>query len=123
MEWHVTQLNSHPVSLPGCSICTEPVTKVLYLLLSRIWMCAQSLIRVRLFTTPWTVAHQASLPMEFPRQEYWSRLPFPTPGDLPKPGIKPTSLASIALAGRFLKNAQVQKPKSKSWTLFHHQSQ
>ena len=38
--------------------------------------------------TPWTVAHQASLSMGFPRQEYWSELPFPSPGDLPNPGIK-----------------------------------
>ena len=45
------------------------------------------------FVTPWTVAHQAPLSMGFPRQEYWSRLPFPPPGDLPDPGIKPMSLA------------------------------
>ena len=38
--------------------------------------------------TPWTVAHQAPLSMEFLGQEYWSRLPFPSPGDLPNPGIK-----------------------------------
>ena len=42
---------------------------------------------------PWTVAHQASLSMEFFRQEYWSGYPFPSPGDLPGPGIKPKSLA------------------------------
>ena len=40
---------------------------------------------------PWTIAHQAPLSMEFPRQEYWSGLPFPSPGDLPNPGIKPVS--------------------------------
>ena len=43
--------------------------------------------------TPWTVAHQASLSMEFFRQEYWSGLPFPSPGDLPDPGIEPRSSA------------------------------
>ena len=43
--------------------------------------------------TPWTVAHQAPLSMGFSRQEYWSGLPFPSPGDLPKPGIKPRSPA------------------------------
>ena len=43
---------------------------------------------VQLFSTPWTVAHQAPLPMEFSRQEYWSGLPFPPPGDLPDPGIE-----------------------------------
>ena len=48
---------------------------------------------VRLFATPWTVAHQAPLSMGFSRQEYWSGLPFPFPGDLPNPGIKPWSPA------------------------------
>ena len=45
--------------------------------------------RVRLFATPWTVAHHAPLSMEFSRQEYWSGLLFPSPGDLPDPGIEP----------------------------------
>ena len=48
---------------------------------------------VLLFGTPWTVAHQAYLSMKFFRQEYWSRLSFPSPGDLPDPGIKPGSPA------------------------------
>ena len=43
--------------------------------------------------TPWTVAHQVPLSMGFPRQEYWSGLPFPSPGDLPDPGIEPGSSA------------------------------
>ena len=47
----------------------------------------QSLSRVWLFAMPWTVAHQAPLPMGFSRQEYWSGLPFPSPGDLPSPGL------------------------------------
>ena len=51
----------------------------------------KSLSCVRLFATPWTVAYQASLSMGFSRQEYWSGLPFPSPGDLPDPGIKPRS--------------------------------
>ena len=51
----------------------------------------KSLSRVRLFATPWTVAHQAPLSMGFSRQEYWSGLPFPSPGDLPDPGIEPRS--------------------------------
>ena len=50
-----------------------------------------SLSRVRLFATPWTVAYQAPQFMEFPRQEYWSELPFPSPWDLPDPGIEPGS--------------------------------
>ena len=53
----------------------------------------KSLSRVRLFATPWTVAHQAPLSVGFSRQEYWSVLPFPSPGDLPDPGIKPGSPA------------------------------
>ena len=48
--------------------------------------------RVGLFVTPWTVAHQAPPSMGFSRQEYWSGLPFPSPGDLPNPGIEPRSL-------------------------------
>ena len=51
------------------------------------------LSHVRLFATPWSVAYQASLSMGFSRQEYWSGLPFPSPGDLPNPGIKPRSPA------------------------------
>ena len=56
---------------------------------------------VQLFATPWTVACQAPLSMRFFRQEYWNGLPFPTPGDLPNPGIESTSLMSPALAFRF----------------------
>ena len=56
-------------------------------------MCVKSLSRVRLFATPWTVAYQASLSMGFSRQEYWSGLPFPSPRDLPDPGIEPESPA------------------------------
>ena len=56
---------------------------------------------VQLFATPGTAALQAPLSMEFSRQEYWSGLPFPPPGDLPNPGIKPVSLTSPALAGGF----------------------
>ena len=52
-------------------------------------MKVKLLSRVRLFETPWTVAYQASLSMGFSRQEYWSGLPFPSPGDLPDPGIEP----------------------------------
>ena len=55
---------------------------------------------VQLFATLWMVAHQAPLCMEFSRQEYWSRLPFPSPEDLPDPGVEPASLMSPA--GGFL---------------------
>ena len=53
----------------------------------------QSLSGVSLFVTPWTVAHQAPLSMGFPKQEYWSALPFLSPRDLPDTGIEPSSPA------------------------------
>ena len=55
----------------------------------------------QLFGTPWTVAHQSLLSMEFSRQEHWSGLPFPSPGDPPYPGTEPVFPAFPALAGRF----------------------
>ena len=58
--------------------------------------------------TPWTVACQAPLSMGFPRQEYWSGFPFPSPGDFPDPGIKPTS---PALAGGFFTVEPLGQPK------------
>ena len=57
--------------------------------------------RVQFFVTPWTVARQASLSMGFSRQEYWSGLPCPPPGDLPDPGIEPMSLKAPTLGGGF----------------------
>ena len=75
--------------------------------------------------TPWTVACQAHLSMEFSRQEYWSGLPFPTPEDLPKPRIEPTS---PALAGGFFTTVPSGKPPSvihgtnlfcNTWTKFN----
>ena len=57
------------------------------------WVKVKLLSRVRLFATPWTVAYQAPLSMRFSRQECWSGLPFPSPGDLPDPGIEPGSPA------------------------------
>ena len=57
------------------------------------------LCHVRLSATLWTVAHQSPLSMAFPRQESWSGLPFPSPGDLLDPGIEPVSLVSPTLAG------------------------
>ena len=56
-------------------------------------MKVKLLSRVQLFATPWTVARQAPPSMGFSRQEYWSGLPFPSPGDLPDPGIEPRSPA------------------------------
>ena len=61
----------------------------------------QSLSHVRHFAIPCLVAHQAPLSMGFSRQEYWSGVPFPSPGDFPHQGIEASSLASPALAGSF----------------------
>ena len=60
------------------------------------------------FVTPWTVTHQSPLSVRFPRQNYWSGLPFASPGDLPDPGIEH---ASPALAGRFFTTEPPGKPK------------
>ena len=76
---------------------------------SVLWV--KSLSRVRFFATPWTIASQAPLSMGFSRQEYWSGLPFPSPGDLSNPGIKPRSPALQAdtlfskPTGKFFPNA------------------
>ena len=67
-------------------------------------MCCLVLIcfsHAGLFVNLWTVAHQAPLSMGFYKQEYWSGLPFPSPGHRPNPGITPMSLTSPALAGGF----------------------
>ena len=75
-----------------------------------IYICIYVLSHVCLFATPWNVARQAPLSMGFPRQEYWSGLPFPPPGDLPNPGIEPSSLASPALADKFFTTEPPGKP-------------
>ena len=64
----------------------------------------------QLFATSWTVAHQASLSLGFSRQEYWSGLPCPAPGDRPDPGTEPASLMSPALAGVFFTTCAPGKP-------------
>ena len=59
-------------------------------------VCALKLLSwVQLFMAPWTMAHQAPLPMEFSKQKYWSGLPFPSPGDFPNPGLIPCFLCLL----------------------------
>ena len=78
-------------------------------------MCVLNCIScVQLFATLWMVARQAPLSMGFSRQEFWSRLPCPTPGDLPDSGIEPASLTSPELTGEFF-------PTSVTWTLITYQ--
>ena len=83
-----------PTPFPMLSM--PPTALLLYSLSQHEPLCMLS--HVRLFATSWAVTHQPPLSIAFPRQEYWTGLPFPSPGDLPHPGIKPRSLA---LAGEF----------------------
>ena len=89
-----------------------------FFLLPRIWLsflCAESLRFVRLFAVPQTVACQAPLSMGFSRQEHWSGLPFPTPGDLPDPGMNPRLLNLLHRQAGSLSLA----PPGEPWTLFY----
>ena len=65
---------------------------------SHVYVCAQSCLTL---CNPMDCSHQTPLSMASPRREYWSRLPFPSPGDLPDPGIEPSSPMTPAMAGRF----------------------
>ena len=67
-----------------------------------VCVCVCAFTHVCLFVTPWTIAHQASLSMKFSRQEYWSGLPFPSPGGVPNLGIKAASVVFPALAGKWV---------------------
>ena len=75
------------------------------------WSEVKSLSRVQHFATPWTLAYQAPPSIGFSRQEYWSGLPFPTPGDHPNPGIEPTS---PTLAGGFFITVLPEKTQEPS---------
>ena len=78
--------------------------------ISRLCVCVQMLSHIQLFVTPRTIAYHASLFMGFLRQEYWSRLPFRSPGDLPDPGIKPASPVPPALQEGSLPAEPLGKP-------------
>ena len=90
----------------SCGLCifdhTVVVHFTLFLCLLYVLSCFSC---VSLFATPWTIAHQAPLSVELSRQEYWSRLPCPSPGDLPEPETEPMSLVSLHCGshwGRYL---------------------
>ena len=117
-----------PTPPPGKTRCETPLPrKPLHRLYRSLASpCARLLSRfnhVRLFATPWTVACQAPLSMGFSRQEHWSGLPCPPPGNLPNPGIEPSSLMSPALVGRFFTTsatweapAPVHRTATQPWT-------
>ena len=86
--------------LPACGYCLS-ICSVQVVYKHRHACMLSCFTRARLFATLWTVAHQTPLSVGFSRQEYWSGLPCPPPGDLPDPGMEPVSLMSPALAGGF----------------------
>ena len=89
---------------------TYPITKLIKVM-CMFWLCAVCSV-VLDSATLWTVTHQAPLSMGFSRQEYWSGLPFPSPGDIPDKGIEPASLVSLMseLACGFFTAEQPGKP-------------
>ena len=98
-EW----LNTHKINCKYSSVKADLWGDFMYFILKKsftqICFCCCLVARsCPTLETPWTVAHQALQSVGFPREEYWSGLPFPSPGDLSNPGIKPTS---PMLAGRF----------------------
>ena len=103
-----------PLHVPGTEIVTKSsLLSRTFLVVKEakfeLWFVVQLLSPIWLFSTPKAVTCQAPLSMGFPRQEYWSGLPFPPPGDLPNPGIEPTSLTSPAMIGRFITTSTTQE--------------
>ena len=97
-----SKMENHKSPLIPAEFCTLPSVSMLS--------------HIQLFSILWTIAHQAPLSTEFSRQDYWSGLPFPTPGDLLNWGIKPTSLVSPALTGGFFTTVPPGKPSIQSST-------
>ena len=94
------------LQLKFCYIFFSSIYLLIYLSKIHLTFCAfQSKLQIYSvmsdFVSLWTIARQSPLSMEFSRQEYWSEVPFPPPGGLLDPGIKPMSLAFLALAGEF----------------------
>ena len=112
MLWCPT-LRRHIMS--GCVFSVQYYQPVIFIV--EIHWKVKVLSRVQLFATPQIVAHQAPLFVRFSRQEYQSGLPFPSPGDLPNPGIKPMSQASPALASGFFTTEPPGNYSSNLWRL------
>ena len=115
------QLHSLPVSTHlSLMLGPEQVNFIRWTqILKKVCVCVCVFNHVWLCDTPWTKACQALMSMEFSRQEYWSGLPFPSPGDLPDPGIEPTSPMFPVLAGRpFTTSATWEVTYYKSWLQF-----
>ena len=104
--WPTKRMDLHHFKEVPVKRCGQEISK------TYVFCCVLS--HVQLFLTPWTIAHLAPLSMEFSRQEYWSGFPFPSPGDFPNTGVKPTSPVSPDLADRFFTIASPGKPPSKT---------
>ena len=102
---------SSPVLCPLCNFTKTVWGKKIKYTLIKKKRKVKSLSRVWLFVTPWTVAYQAPPSMGFSRQEYWSGLPFPSPGDLPNPGINVTSYPVLFPLCNFTKTVLGKKVK------------
>ena len=88
LSFHQLLGNSLPESQIGDPSVVSSIYCCISVLCVCLCVCVRVLSHVQLFATPWSAAHQAPPSMGFSRQEYWSGLPFPSPGDLPDPGIK-----------------------------------
>ena len=104
--WLMWLMYTVKIHVTGIQYSESQFLKVILYLLRWWWW----LSCVWFFVIPWTVAHQTPLSMEFSRQEYWSGLPFPSPGELLDPGIEPVSPVSPALAGGFFITVPPGKP-------------
>ena len=93
------------------SLCSAAETNTTIVKQQLLFSSSVSNFSVQFLANLWTVAHQAPLSLGFLRQEYWRRLPFPPPGDLPDPGRELTSPASPALAGKFFTSEPSGQPK------------
>ena len=101
------QLSDFSLRVNGSPLCRPPYFQSV--------ACSVTQFVCDPFVTPWTAACQAPLSVGFSRQEYWSGLPFPSPGNLPDPGIEPSSPVSPSLAGRFFTTESPGKPPSVSY--------
>ena len=101
LSWRESLFHSSHVLTVNITLRNDPGKKwsgpCILVICKKVDVCMCMLSCVWLIATLWTVACQAPLTMEIFRQEYWNGLPFPTPGDLPNPGIKPTSVADSLL--------------------------
>ena len=106
--------------MPGSQGFLDPLRRCL---LQCVCTCAPLVSLVSYSVTLWTVARQALLSLGFPRQEYWSGLLCPPPGNLPDPGIEPKSLLSSALAGGFFSTSATREAPTSVWPVSNSQYQ